>query len=91
VPLVTEELIIKYLLGMLYEDKQVWFEEMFFLQDSVFERLLIVEQALIDRYLQGRLSEKERKAFEHNFLRCTIRRRRLGKPIIKGVSDMRAL
>lgn len=75
---VSEELIIKYLLGLLSEDHQVWFEEQYFFDDTVFERLSVTEQILIDRYARASLCEREAAAFEHRFLQCRERRRRVG-------------
>jgi hypothetical protein len=75
--------MIEYLLGLLTEERKVWFERQYFFDDSVFDRLLIVEQALIDRYAQKKLSEKETDAFEHCFLLCKERRLRIGHALVR--------
>ena len=79
----SEELMIEYLLGLLTEERKVWFERQYFFDDSVFDRLLIVEQALIDRYAQNKLSGKETDAFERRFLQCKERRLRVGHALVR--------
>lgn len=60
--------IVQYLLGQLPEDKQQRLEEQLFTDEEYFERLKTTEDELIDNYLLGRLSMREREQFEKTFL-----------------------
>lgn len=54
-----EELMVRYLLGELPEEEQNRIEERFLNDNQYFEQLLAVEDALIDDYVCGELSERE--------------------------------
>lgn len=71
------ELIYKYLLGELSEDQQSELEQRYFADDELFERLIVVEDELIDRYVRDESSDEERQRIETYFLRSPARRKRL--------------
>ena len=56
-----ESLMIRYLLGELSKEEQAQVEERFLSDGQFFEQLLAVEDALIDEYVRGTLSEYERR------------------------------
>jgi hypothetical protein len=60
--------IRKYLLGELAREEQQRLEERLLTEDEYFERLLLVEDELIDSYVQGKLSATERGRFDRHFL-----------------------
>jgi hypothetical protein len=70
-------LLVRYLLGELprYQHKQV--EQKFFSDDTFFDRLLEVEEGLINDYVTGRLTQQERLKFERNFLNTPQRREKV--------------
>ena len=53
-----------YLLGLLPEEEAARLEEGYFAEDSTFEELVLAEDDLIDEYLDERLADDERRAFE---------------------------
>ena len=57
----TDELLRRYALGRLSEVEQERIEERIFAEGEFFERLLIVEDELIDAYSTGGLAEDERR------------------------------
>lgn len=73
----SRETIILYLLGELSSEEESHYEETYFTDDRSFDRLLIVEQELIDRYTRNDLSAREQERFENYFLRSEERRRRV--------------
>jgi hypothetical protein len=65
----TEERMLRqYLLGQLAEDKQEYVEERFITDRDFKERALIAEDELVQDYLSGELSERERTLFLGHFL-----------------------
>src|SRR6267378_749871 len=66
--------MVRYLLGELSEEKQTKFEEMYFLDDHVFEDLQIVETELVDCYIRNEFSEAEQQRFRTHYLNSTERR-----------------
>ncbi|MFP5263044.1 MAG: CHAT domain-containing protein [Blastocatellia bacterium] len=66
-----------YLLGELPLDEQMRLEERLLLDREYVELLLIVEEELIDDYLRGTLSDRDRAQFETHFLTTPDRRRKL--------------
>ncbi len=62
------DVMAKYLLGELSDAEQETVEEKLFLDDDWFDRLRVAEMELIDRYVQGGMSQKERSQFERGFL-----------------------
>jgi hypothetical protein len=71
-----EEMLVRYLLGQMTEEEQQQVEESYIGHDEFFERLLVVEDELIDGYVRGQLSDQEREHFESYFLRTPARRKR---------------
>lgn len=71
------ELITAYLLGELAEPEQERFETRYFADDALFNRLLAIEDELIDRYSSGNLTEFECQRLERHFTRVPGRRKRL--------------
>ena len=57
-----------YLLAMLSEEKQNEIEEHFFTDDEYFENMLAAEDELVEAYVSGELSQRERKRFEECLL-----------------------
>lgn len=49
------------------EEDQAWFEECYFADDVLFERLLSVEDELINGYVKGELNDIDRKRFEQHY------------------------
>lgn len=70
-----EDRLLRYLLGDALPDiEQNEIEERYFTDDSYFERILAVEDDLIDSHVQGRLSDAEKARFEKHFLASSRRR-----------------
>jgi anti-sigma factor RsiW len=77
------DVIQRYLLGHLPEDQQVKVEERLFTDDAFFGQIELAEDALIDAYISGKLSNEEIVQFEDQFLTTAARRKALeaSKPI----------
>jgi hypothetical protein len=73
----TDAILVGYLLGQLSEEEQARVEESYFADQSRFEQLELVERELIDSYVQRRLSDHDRQAFEQRFLQSPERRQRI--------------
>lgn len=71
----NESEIRKYLLGLSERGEQI--EEALFTDSEFLERLLIVEDEIIQDFADGKLSEREEKAFRENFLVTEERRENL--------------
>jgi hypothetical protein len=72
-----EELAVRYLLGDLTDDEQVEVEDRAFADHQYMERMLAVEDDLIDNYLRGSLSQLQRDQFEKRFLTSEPRRQKI--------------
>lgn len=72
-----QKTIREYLLGELAEEKQRQLEESLLTSHELFEELLIAEDELVDEYVAGLLSERERERFEGYFLSTPERVRKL--------------
>lgn len=72
-----EEHLVRYLLGELPEEEMLKLEESYFLDEGAFDNLQAAERELIDRYLEGRLSRRERNKFETFFLSSPARKEKL--------------
>lgn len=66
-----------YLLGELPESERERLEEKFVVDESVFEELVAAEEDLIDDYVRGKLSDRQRRLFEREFLSTGERMRKL--------------
>jgi hypothetical protein len=64
----ADQNIRRYLLGELVEAEQQRLEESLLTSDEMFEELLIVEDELVDEYVNGQLAGTERESFEQHFL-----------------------
>jgi hypothetical protein len=65
----TDDATLKrYLLGQLDPTQQARLEQQYFADDAVFERLLIVEEELLDAYVRDELPEAERALVKDRFL-----------------------
>jgi len=74
---VSDELMIRYLLGGVSDEEQARLEEHYFVDDSIFAQLSALEDELIDDYVRGDLTEPQRKQFALHFLNSAERRRKL--------------
>ena len=72
-----QQLLYKYLLGELPEAEQAELEQRYFTDDALFERLMAVEDELINRYARNESSDEERQRMETYFLMSQARRKRL--------------
>jgi hypothetical protein len=73
----TDDLLIRYLLGELEEPDRIRIQESLFSDDDVFNRLLEAEDDLVDRYARGELAGPERELFERAVLPRESTRQRL--------------
>jgi len=73
----VDNVMVRYLLGSLSTDEALELERQYFSDDQLFEELEIVETELIESYLRGQLSDKDRKQFQAVFLRSPQRRQRV--------------
>ncbi|HJQ67766.1 MAG TPA: CHAT domain-containing tetratricopeptide repeat protein [Blastocatellia bacterium] len=73
----NEERLAQYLLGLMAEEEMVELEEVYLLNDELNEELQAAERDLMDRYLEGSLSDDEQNRFETFFLSSPGRMERL--------------
>ena len=73
----SEEKIVRYLLGELSEEEQVKIEDRAFADQKVLQEILAVEQDLVDDYVCGDLPEGKRRNFETHFLASGERRKKV--------------
>jgi anti-sigma factor RsiW len=71
----AEELITRFLSGQLSEEERNAVEERFLADDDYFAQLLVMEDALVDDYVLGRLTDEERKNAELLFQSSLIEKR----------------
>ncbi len=90
---IDEKQMERYLLGLLPEDKASWLEERGLADYDFFERLLVVENRLIDDYLAGQLSSPDRAQFEQHFLSSPKRRERVefARTFLRSMSQSAAV
>src|SRR5262245_5237986 len=65
---VTDDLLIRFLLGELGDAERIQVAGRSFLDDDLFDRLLEAENDLVDRYVKGELTSRERELFEQGVL-----------------------
>jgi hypothetical protein len=70
----TEQQMIRYLLGEMSIEEQIAMETGYFTDPEKFNLLQVVEQDLIEGYINGKLSASGRAKFEHHFLSTPARR-----------------
>lgn len=73
----SEDLIDRYLLGDLPEERQAEIEDRAFQDRQYMERILAAESDLIDEYVRGGLSDSQRRLFQSRFLASAERRRKV--------------
>lgn len=73
------EVLLEYLFGELPEPEQSRVEELCFVEDGFYERLSALESVLIDRYVQKKLAESERRDFEEKYLLTPSRRKKVAE------------
>ncbi len=90
---IDEKQMERYLLGLLPEDKASGLEERGLADYGFFERLLVVENRLIDDYLAGQLSPPDRAQFEQHFLASPKRRERVdfARTFLRSMSQSSAV
>ena len=71
------ELLSQYLLGELSEEEQEAVEMCYLADREMYDRLLVVEDELIDAYVEGALAESRRANLERHFLNTPDRRARV--------------
>lgn len=74
----AEDIIVRYLLGLMTEPEREHFEANLCLDPEALEELGATEDELIESYLAGALSDENRQRFETYFLRDREHKRRLG-------------
>ena len=67
----------RYLLGQFSPEEQDLFEQRLLVSDDYYQQLLIVEEEIVDDYLNGHLSKDERERFERYFLSTPERQQKL--------------
>jgi len=72
-----DERTIRYLLGDLPETEQTAVEQEYFVDPEKFDEVWAAENDLVDRYVRGRLSRRERNLFERNYLQSPKHRERV--------------
>src|SRR5438094_146343 len=63
-----EDRVVSYILGELSEQEQLQFESEFFANEEKFQLLQATRADLMDAYVDGKLSEKQRKQIEMHLL-----------------------
>jgi hypothetical protein len=72
----SEQIITRYLLGELSAGEQTALEEKYFNDQKLFDRVLQVENDLVDKHARGLLSPETRGRFESHYLAHPTRRER---------------
>ncbi len=72
-----QDIIRRYLLGGLDEATSAQVEERLLTDQAFYEELSIREDEITDEYLEGQLSDSERRGFETHFLSANERREKL--------------
>jgi hypothetical protein len=73
----NDKVMVRYLLGDLRGEDESRFEESYFENDEIYLQLKTVERDLIDAYVRGELSTREREQFETHYLSDPGRRQRV--------------
>lgn len=87
----SDKLIVRYLLGDLRGQDENRLEESYFENDDFYLQLKKVERDLIDSYLGGTLTSRERQQFEGHYLDSPSRRQRVefAKALARSFSESR--
>jgi hypothetical protein len=88
-PEMDEQMITEYLLGELATVQREEFENALFNDPSLYRKLMIAEDRLIDDYLCRQLSQARQKRFEQHFLISERRRAKvaLGQIFLTALSE----
>ena len=62
-----EALMVRYLLGLSTEEERTRVEERYFSESEYFDRMLALEDSLIDDYVTGRMPPERQRAFRGSF------------------------
>jgi hypothetical protein len=74
---VTDEEIVKYLLGTIADERQTLLEERLFADDELHERLQVIEAELAEAYVRGELAGDDRDRFARQVETSTRLRERV--------------
>ena len=77
ISITNDQKIRKYLLGQLSESEKSELEEEYFVNNKVFQEIEMVEDDLIDDYLDQELDSEDRSSFEEFFLSSENRKEKL--------------
>jgi anti-sigma factor RsiW len=72
-----EETMVDYLLGRLSPQEGARLEERCLADDAFFDRMLEAENDVVDNYLRGRLSRRDKESFESHYLASPERREKV--------------
>ena len=72
-----DDLMIRYLLGEIPDGERDRFEELYFQDNAIHERLQALEEELVDSYVRGRLDGERRWRFEQRYLASAEGRERV--------------
>lgn len=75
--LLADAVLREFLLGRLDEEQREQIERLFFTDSQAREKLLVVEQDLIEDYLEGNLTEVEKKIFLSRYGQTSAQKRQL--------------
>jgi hypothetical protein len=73
----TQQAIRQYLLGIMAQEQAVELEERLLIDGELYEELLIAEDELVDQFLSGEMTAREREGIETHFLRAPERQEQL--------------
>ena len=88
----NEERLVRYLLGEVSVEEQLWLEEQFFADEDLFEQLSALEHQLRYDYARGRLTPRQRELFEKRFITSSEERRGVERAgaILDALAGVRA-
>jgi hypothetical protein len=76
-PTFSDRSIIRYLLNELSEEDEARFEAAYLEDGGLFEQVRDLEEELIEDYVKGHLTGRERRLFEQHYLASEHRRARI--------------
>ena len=85
---ITDALLREYLLGKVADDEQEQIENLFLTDSQTRERVLAIEQELVDEYFEDSLAEEDKDKFISLYARTSEQRRKLR--ITKSIIDWAA-
>jgi hypothetical protein len=84
----TDALLREFLLGRLDDDTQERLESLFLIDPLLRERVLVIEQELVEDYLEDSLSQEDKKTFVSRYAQTNEQQRQLR--ITKSIKDWAA-